>query len=386
VNLRGFLAQEESNMLTVLCSKQDIAAAQQCCPSAVEAEGCDVLLSLNAPFETETDFLENARRHMDALLETHDRSATTWLSLLERIGRYVMAGEDTRVLVAVLPTTVSDMALYARWVATWIAPLQQAFEQTPWGERLRVVVWDDREHPALAEVFQTTHPDGVWSTTLDLSRDARRRTLEERESDETHALHDRMHATYELAALDLADHHIQSAHERYATLAQWNLERHDHAALTWNYWGLASCLVSLERPEDAKARAEEGLALATEVKDLSAVQLFLDLLASMATKAGDPAEALRHYLQLGRVATVRGDVPSACRSEMLAGESAWTLGAHPQAVERWRTSEILGTSQRLKHHLRALAQTEVRAYERVGLHERMEEAQAKIRALDDKPS
>jgi hypothetical protein len=312
-NLDEFVQQDEYPVLVVGCLGEELAYVIKFLQSLEQVHPQHVFLVFEQPFDGAGCWVDAAvariREQVEAaaplraergeppfpamppgLADPRRPAATRLHDLLRYLVSLVPAHAGHRVVVGLLPLTCSDFAGYAELVASTM-PTATAPQ---WIAELRIVAYDDRaQHRLLGAVRAPGGPgiERVLTFDIDFSTAALTDQLGRDAADPSLPAAERMSCLMQLAALDYSYRRYPDALEKYGVLFRYYAASAVPSMQALALLGTGDTLRAAGRPLEAKARLQQGIAIALADH---ALPILLNLLLSITAtcmELAQPAEA-----------------------------------------------------------------------------------------------
>lgn len=268
-------------------------------------------------------------------------AAVEWL-------RTQLPAPENHVILGLLPTRLTNPVAYSELLAGLLP--RAGIE--PWMNGLRVLVRDDRHRPFLIPAMERNPNDWVlFYDRLDLSPAALTQALVEDAGDPDVPEGQRMVALVQLAALDFSHRRYAESYRKWGILFDYYRRMEAPTMQAMALCGAADVLRATGKLADAKARYQQGLAIAQSAETLPAA---LNLLLGI----GEACIGLEHwpeasgYLELAdEIASKTMQIYAKCDVMERHGIALLAMGDDEAAETKWRAAVDL--SREVRHDHRA---------------------------------
>jgi tetratricopeptide (TPR) repeat protein len=311
-NLDEFVQQDDYPILLVGCVSEELAYVVKFVQSLDEIHEHCYFVTFPEPFESPVAYLDAVVNNVETqiaganevraqegepllpvvpaelndLRRTPEQRLRGVLDYLRSLLPDASAEDELehRVVVGLLPLQCSDYKGYCELMhALTTSPQLQ-----PSLERMRVVIYDDRTRRDLVKFLREQKVEHVLTFDVDFSTPALTDALTRDASDPSLPVPERMSCLLQLAALDYSYKRYPDALEKYGLLYQYYEGEDQKSMQAMCLLGTGDTLRAAGHPEQAKARLQQGIALAMEDK---AMPVLLNLLLS----AWGVCMELRHH-------------------------------------------------------------------------------------------
>lgn len=297
-NLDEFVQQDEYPMLVVGCLSEELAYVVKFLQALDEKHPQNYIVVFPQPYEDAARYLDGVVESVRVQVEAAgplraERGAPPFPPLpptlsdprlspaqrLEEVLQYLRSllpnEDDHRVVVGLLPLSCKDLDSYGRLMAA----IMPAPAVKPWMKAVRVVAYDDRTHKKLVTAMRAAKVEQVLTFDVDFSTPALTDALARDVADPSVPVPERMSCLMQLAALDYSYKRYPEALEKYGVLFKYYETEKIPSMQALALLGTGDTLRAAGRPELAKQRLQQGIAIAMEHK---ALPVLLNLFASIA--------------------------------------------------------------------------------------------------------
>ncbi|MDQ3031097.1 MAG: hypothetical protein M3Y87_01675 [Myxococcota bacterium] len=378
--LEEFIEQPEDCLLVLGAGNAEVPYVLKTLEQLRGLGAGDIYFSHAEPFENETSwalgFVRSLRQHFEHA--NHERASRALPPLaappdalespsmsprdrivgtLGHLQQWLHQPDVHRVVLALLPARIADVAAYARFAGSFA---RMAHDE-PWMRSGRLLVRDDRRARPLMRALGARRARGVLSYDLDFSIDALSADLAASAVDPAQPLAARMQATLQLAAIDMSWKRHEEAIAKYAGLYEYYGASGAPLMQAMCLLGVGDCLRMAGAVDHALARYQQGLAIAMQARPPgfsgaetgraamhpSAPPILLNLTLA----AGEAASTLGRYAAAraffdtaSRMAAAAVNIGAATQALERRGDAERALSLFAEAVKTWTDAEKIAAA------------------------------------------